>query len=151
MVVQLNRVADALDDKAWQPIVGAQAKEDAKDAVRNDIGDQSMSGWPRSNPLHPQAEWKPDGDGIVVRPTGRTRGPWRVLEDGRKAYRAGQFRSRGVRQLKGGAVTRLALVSGTVGATQGKDTWTDATVLMSKDAPKKITKAKVAAVRKAWK
>jgi hypothetical protein len=41
-------------------------------------------------------------------------------------------------------------VSGTVGATKGKDTWTDATNLIAKDAPKKIAKAKVAAVRKAW-
>jgi hypothetical protein len=150
MAVQLSRVAGALEDTAWHPIVGEQAKEDARRAVRNDIGDQSMSGWWPTKPIEPGARWKSQGDAILVTPQGRDRGPWRVLEDGRKAYRAGQFRSRGVRKLKGGAVTRLALVAGTVGATKGKDTWTDATNLIAKDAPKKIAKAKVAAVRKAW-
>jgi hypothetical protein len=150
MAVQIGRVSKAMDDRSWHPIVGAQAKEDAKTAVARDIGDHSMSGWPRAKPLDLAAEWKSLDDGIIVRPTGRTRGPWRVMEDGRKAYRAGQFRSRGSRVGKGGAYTRLALVSGTVGATQGKSTWSDATDIIAKDAAKKITKAKVAAVRKAW-
>lgn len=156
--MQLNRVAAALDDDAWKPIIGAKAKDLAANAVRREtaksgsLADLSMSGWPRSKPAKLEANWESEGSGITVGPYRRVLGPWRVLEDGRRAYRAGQFRRRGSRGATKyrGATSRLAVVSRTVGSVQGKGTWTKATNEIGRLTPRDITKAKRAAVRKAW-
>jgi hypothetical protein len=134
MAAQISRVAVALDDKSWHSIVGAQAKDNARTAVRSDLGDLSMSNWRPSKPIQLGSRWDSDGDGIIVQP--RPLGPWRVMEGGRRPGMSKQRRGRKSRR---------------VGATAGKQTWSNAVSLMSRDVPKKIAKAKVAAVRKAWK
>lgn len=113
-----------------QTAVGLFAKESVDDAVRRtparkgSLADAEMSGWPRAI----RARYDSQGDVLVVKPQGRSTGPMRVLEDGRKGYNAGDFRIRGVSKVRanGFRTVRSAQVNGRVGATKGKGTWTNA-------------------------
>jgi hypothetical protein len=78
-----------------------QAKTDAKEVVAPDAGgDLTLSNWWRPNsPSHPNRKRLTIGvrydkstegpNAYVITPTPRSKGPWRVLEDGRKASAAG--------------------------------------------------------------
>jgi hypothetical protein len=65
---------------------------------------------------------------VAITPQGRATGPMRVLEDGRKAYNAGDLRVRGYGKVRanGFRAVKTTAVNGRVGATRGKNTWTNA-------------------------
>lgn len=127
--------------------IGKAAKEDAHGAVRGDIGDQSMSNWWRGRPIQVQARYDLKGDSTIeVTPTPRSRGPWRVLEDGRRpggAYdlvQVGRVRKNGTRRAKSRGRNQ--------GATAAKTTWSDALAIMERETPKRVDKYVVeAAIR----
>lgn len=122
--------------------LGVEAKKDAAQAVRGDLGDQSMSGWWRGRPIGIAARFDHTGNGsITIEPEPRSRGPWKVLEDGRSS---GMSRGRkgGKRQRVGGVLsTSNSSASRRVGATRAKSTWTDAGELIEERTPERALDA----------
>lgn len=125
-------------------MVGKELEPLVERAIRGDIADTSMSGWTHKKPaeLTGRSELSTTvKNGIFVAPAikggawRRGLGPMRVLQDGRKAYNAGDRRRSGTRTKKktGEVVDKFRRVKRTVGATQGKNTWDEAVQLMSKD------------------
>lgn len=101
-----------------------------REVPRDAGGDDVLSGWPRKPNV---SRWElkdpritPNTASVTVRPVGAARGPFRILEDGRKAYRAGDSRASGVRYRKrtDDYVLKTRSVKGNVGATKGKGTFT---------------------------
>lgn len=120
--------------------VAQKTKGDVGEAVKGDLGDLSMSGWRRGNPIDVQGRYDVVTDSsFTVTPAKRGRGPMRVLEQGRNQGNASGFSGPGM-NVKTGVTSRTA--SGGVrkvrarkgkrwnGRTAGKDTWSDATALM---------------------
>lgn len=149
---KLDVLRDQLDGKQLQSsleAVAKAAKDDAAEAVRGDLGDQSMSHWRRGNPFQIAARYDfPSDHEIEVKPTPRTRGPWRVLEEGRKAggafdlVQVGRARKDGTRRAKSRGRNQ--------GGTGGKSTWSDAEALMDKRTPARVDRFVVkAGIRKA--
>ncbi len=111
--------------------VGEQAQKDADRALTADLGDTSMSHWRRGQPFDLKVESKLTAPTVVeVRPTGKGRGPWRVLEEGRKHGSAFDLVLVGRVRKKGrNAGTRRGKTRGrNQGATGAKTTWTEAVV-----------------------
>lgn len=136
---KLDRFRDQLDGRQLQAAldaIGKAAKEDAAEAVRSDLGDQSMSHWRRSRPIQIVARYDfPSDHEISVTPAPRARGPFTVLEEGRRA---------GVSKGRRGRAGRP------VSASTGKQTWTEAAALMDRRTPDRVDKYVVkAAIRKA--
>jgi len=130
--------------------IGKEAKEDAAKAVRGDLGDASMSNWRRGSPIQILARYDLRSDHeIEVTPTPRSRGPWRVLEDGRQGGAATDLVLVGRVRKKSG--TRRAKSRGrNQGGTAGKSTWSDAVAIMERETPKRVDRYVVeAAIRKA--
>lgn len=140
-----KRVEGFADDLAGQALraasekVGKAAKGDASEAVRGDLGDESMSHWRRRAPIQIAARYDVKSDHQVeVLPTPRSRGPWRVLEDGRSAGSAtdvvqvGRVRKNGTRRAKSRGRNQ--------GGTGGRKTWTAAVVLMADRTPGRVNK-----------
>lgn len=129
--------------------VGKGAKADAAEAVTGDIGDLSMSNWWRGRPIQIAARYDVVSDHeIEVAPTPRSRGPWRVLEEGRRGGSAtdlvlvGRVRKSGTRRARSRGRNQ--------GATAGKNTWSDAERLIEERTPDRVSKHVVeAAIRKA--
>lgn len=128
-------------------VVGKAAKQDAAEAVEADLGDRSMSHWRRGNPIELAARYDVRSDSEVeVLPTPRSRGPWRVMEDGRRAGSAydlvqvGRVRKDGTR--RGRSRGRNS------GATQGKNTWTEASALMEQRTPERVQDEHVKLIRR---
>lgn len=118
--------------------VGEKGVDIADRAVKNDIGDMSMSGWRRGNPFNIASDAKPLGDsGVEIAPQRKVRGPMRVLEEGRRSYVAGDRRQSGVRTRKsdGAVMAKTRRVKRNTSATSGKQTWSDATAVMEKQLP----------------
>lgn len=117
--------------------VGKAAKDDAAKAAQADLGDRSMSHWRRGNPIELAARYDLTSDqSIDVTPTPRSRGPWRVMEEGRKGGSATDLVQVGRRRTDG---TRRGRSRGrNSGSTQGKNTWTEATDLMERETPKRV-------------
>jgi hypothetical protein len=135
--------------KAKLEDVGKAAKGDAAKALAADIGDQSMSNWWRGRPINLAARYELKGDSsIEVTPAPRARGPWRVLEDGRRGGSATDLVLVGRVRKKSG--TRRARSRGrNQGATAGKNTWSDAVQIMERETPKRVDRYVVeAAIRK---
>lgn len=106
--------------------IGVAAKKDADEAVGGDVSDRSMSGWWRGRPIQVGARFDVvSADEVKVSPTPRSRGPWRVLEEGRQAGTSKSRRGRAPR---------------TVGATRGKGTWSDAVDKMERRTPERFAR-----------
>jgi hypothetical protein len=122
--------------------IGNKVKGDVDNAVRGDIGDLSMSGWRRGNPIQIQGAYKVlTPTSLEIAPTPRSRGPMRVLEQGRHA--GGGFQGPGVNRstgltarTKGGRVRKVRANGRWNGRTDGKDTWSDAVRVLEKKVPR---------------
>lgn len=119
-----------------------KATEDDDDvgrAVVADLGDHSMSHWrtKSGDPIDITGQAKELSDSeLEVAPTPRSRGPMRVLTDGRQSYGAGDRRQSGSRLNKAGErVAKTRKVKRNVGAQAGKGTWGDATEIMQREMP----------------
>jgi hypothetical protein len=134
--------------KAKLDQIGKAAKDDAAKAVQADLGDQSASNWWRGRPIKIEARYDLKGDHeIEVTPTPKSRGPWRVFEDGRRGGSAtdlvlvGRVRKSGTRRAKSRGRNQ--------GATAGKNTWSEAVEIMERETPKRVDRYVVqAAIRK---
>lgn len=133
--------------------LGQAAKKDADEAVRAEsskrgsLADASMSGWRRGSPIEISARYDVTSDHEVeVAPNRRTRGLWRVLEEGRVGGSAfdmvlvGRTRKDGTR--RGRSRGR------NVGETAGKGTWSDAERLIEDRTPKRVEAEVSAALRR---
>lgn len=143
---RLGAFAAEIDGTAmdkWMLELGKKCVGDAEAAVRVDIGDLSMSRWWRRSPIAmtARAELK-KAKHVEVRPPAKTRGPWRVLEQGRQSYAAGDRRVSGRRfaEKKGEWVTKYRRVKRATGAAAGKETWSDALDLMTARAERDGTR-----------
>ena len=136
--LKVDKVLNELDDPGLFRAVGMEGKKLADRAVRNDIGDMSMSGWRRGNPFDVKSRFDVSERTVEISPERRVRGPMRVLEEGRKAYNAGDSRSSGsrVRKRDGAVIAKTRKVKRNVGAHGGKNTWSDATADMERELPK---------------
>jgi hypothetical protein len=134
--------------KAALTEVGMAAKEDVESAVRGDLGDTSMSNWRRGSPFEIAGRFDVSGSTVTVLPTPRSRGPWRVLEDGRSGGAStdlvlvGRTRKNGTRRAKSRGRNQ--------GRTRGKNTWTDAERLIEKKFPDRALDALMAQLMKRW-
>ena len=121
-------------------VVGRETKGDIVEAVRGDLGDTSMSGWRRGKPTPIVGRYDIVSDHeIDMTPTPRSRGPMRVLEQGRNQGNAGGIAGPGIIQNGENAGTTARNKNGSLrkvrarkakrwnGRTQGKGTWGDAT------------------------
>ena len=149
---KLDKFRDQLDGKQLRSsleAVAKPAKDDAAEAVRGDLGDQSMSHWRRGNPIQILARYDfPSDHEIEVKPAPRARGPWRVLEDGRRPggshdlVQVGRTRKDGTRRAKSRGRNQ--------GATAAKRTWSEAADLIERRTPDRVDRYVVkAAIRKA--
>ena len=156
---KIDRVAAELDGTAARKRltrVAVDTKKDVDEAVRADLGDQSMSGWRRKKPLQINGRFDIKSDSsFEVNPVARGRGPMRVLEQGRNQGGAGGFHGPGIVRKatethQAGETVRTA--KGRVrkvraykakrwnGRTQGKGTWTDAVRLMQDRVPGRVAR-----------
>lgn len=133
-------VSDAEVAKVLSGIGGDIKTRDMPEGFRQDLGsDRAMTNWPRrGDAMELRTDYKVQATELTVRPQGKSYGPLSMLESGRTPRRAGQFRSRGVRNGKGGPSTRLALVSRTVGPMQAKKTWTDGAEIVERRMPSRL-------------
>lgn len=110
--------------------VAMQTKKDVDEAVKADLGDQSMSGWRRSKPVNIAGRFDIVSDHeFAIRPN--SQGHMVVLEQGRnngKSRPTPRFNKRGKQ-------TRRSKWNG---RTSGKHTWSDATALMQKRVGKRV-------------
>lgn len=151
--------------------VGVSTKGLVSTAVAADIGDDSMSGWRRGNPIAIVGRFDVfAGDtvrgedaseqSLVVRPARRARGPMRVLEQGRHMGNSGGIAGPGVTQKGTQAGTTRRTKNGTIAtvrATKGRrwngytgpqGTWSDTVNLLNSKAPVLAEQAITDAIRK---
>ena len=129
-------------------VVGRETKGDIVEAVRGDLGDNSMSGWRRGKPVPLVGRYDIVSDHeIDMTPAPRARGPLRVLEEGRNANAFGNAFGAAVaaftaepKLTKSGKrrKQRAKKVKRWNGVTQGKGTWSDASELMERRVPIRI-------------
>lgn len=146
-----SKLAEAFGPRQMEEFlrdVGDAGKVAAADALAADIGDQSMSNWRRGNPFDLAAKYDlVHGSAVEILPRPRARGPWRVLEEGRKpggAYdlvQVGRARKDGTRRAKSRGRNQ--------GATAGKGTWSDALQIIEKDVPARLGKHVQISIRRA--
>jgi len=118
--VKIDRVASKLTSAKMLQAVGMEGKKIATKALQDDVGgDTSMSNWRRGKPsnLTPRFDVT-SKTAVEISPTKRGAGPWRVLEEGRKAGMSRGSKKRAPRQ---------------VSASRGKGTWSSATEVMERD------------------
>ena len=146
---KLNRSLSGPDMEKLLATVGMAAKKDAAEAVAGDLGDHSMSHWRRGAPIPIEARFDVVSDNVVeVTPSKRTRGPWRVLEEGRKGGAATDLVQVGRRRKDG---TRRGKSRGrNQGATSGKATWSDGEALMASRTPGRVNDEWQKALRSAF-
>jgi hypothetical protein len=135
-------------------VAGKKMEPLVAQAVQNDIGDHSLSGWTHKAPMNitgHSEKAKSTDTGIFIAPGAadtlwhRGLGAMRVLESGRNSYAAGDRRVSGsrVRKKDGQRVAKTRKVKGNVGATKGKGTWADAETLIDAHAARAINDALV--------
>jgi len=104
-------------------------------AAQGDLGDNSMSGWRRGNPIAITGVVRVDTKDVAIEPGKRAKGPMRVLETGRHFGESGGFQGPGVNRktgetarTKAGKVrkVRARKSSRWNGHTQPRGTWTKA-------------------------
>jgi len=147
---KLDRLANDLGPQGLEDRMlklGKEASRFVDDAVKatpaksGSLGDGSMSGWRRGRPFQLQGRARASRRGgkasVIIMPAPRALGPMRVLEDGRKARGVGTLYKRGSYTSKktGASYSRLGVTKRAVGATEGKRTWTNATVVMARYVP----------------
>ena len=129
--------------------LGKKFEPYVEQAVKGDFGDNSLSGWTRKAPVQVVGHAEKANSveqGVFVSPAaaGARRqfglGVMRVMSDGRRSYAAGDRRSSGWRTRKkdGARVQKFRKVKGTVGATKGRGTWSDAVELMDRNAARHV-------------
>jgi hypothetical protein len=131
-------------------VVARQTAKDVDEAVRADLGDQSMSGWRRGSPIPVTGDAKVVSDNeISVSPMRRALGPMRVLEQGRQSYSAGDRRTSGsyVSKKTGERKQKTRKVKRNTKATAGKGTWSDAVLLMQGRVGQRMDAQVVDAIR----
>jgi hypothetical protein len=128
--------------------VGTVGQREVTAATRATIGDLSMSGWTRRNPIQVRPRFTVKGGQVTVRP-GRAAGPMRVLESGREARASGAYREYQANRRDGSQVTRRRKVRRNVGAMAGKGVWSRAERGMSRSMPRELTRLQRDAFRKA--
>ena len=100
-----------------------------KDGGMSGFGNDKLQGYFRS----------PTGPELVMQPKGRQTGQFSILQSGRRAYKAGDRRSKGFTP-KGRQ--KIGKISGNVGAQAGKGTWTDAERRMRQNAERDLRKVR---------
>lgn len=125
---KLAAIERDLTDKRTLTRLGVQAKGDAVEALRADIGDQSLSNWRRRRPIDLTPRFEIEGDQVHVAPKRGAVGPTRVLTAGRQA----------------GVSRRGRPVS----ASRGKGTWDDAVELMERRTPERVHREVQAVLRR---
>jgi hypothetical protein len=134
---KIDKLSTEFSDRAIADLnkrVGMETKKDVDAAVRGDLGDLSMSNWRRGRPIQVTGRFDVEGDSLVISPAARSRGPMRVLEDGRRAGTARGRRGRPGRR---------------VSSSRGKSTWSDAVQIMEREVPGRIAKQVNKAIRSA--
>jgi hypothetical protein len=129
---KMNRLSDELSGRGLDKLttkIGVAAKKDAADALRGDIGDESLSNWRPGRPISMRTRFVVKGGTIELTPQGRAIGPWTVLHRGR---RAGISR-RGRRY----------------GGSSGRGTWSDVERLVAQRTPKRVADEVNAGLRRA--
>ena len=150
---RLGLLAAEFDGTAGRKRLEAVAKDTAKDvdeAVRADLGDQSMSGWRRGSPIPVTGTAEVvSATEIKVSPPRTALGPMRVLEQGRQSYAAGDRRAAGsyVSKKTGERKAKTRKVKRNTKATAGKGTWSDAVRLMQGRVGKRVDAQVVDAIR----
>lgn len=134
---QLDEVAQQFDGRAIDKRLmrlALMAKGDADEVVATDVGaDYAMSNWRRNKPIPIHVRYDLTGPHqVTVHPTPRSKGPWRVLEEGRQASYRGQVFFYTAKNGK----TRHRYSKG-ASASPAKHTWTKAVVLMSMRAQRR--------------
>lgn len=136
----------AAEDKMVK--IGVELKADAVKAVVADLGDETMSGWWRATARRPMREPIPivtafdvaSDTELLIQPRGASKGPWRVLEKGRKASSKGDtytYTRRRKTKTKGITVsTGTRKRKRNSGTTPAKHTWSEAVVEMKRNVPK---------------
>lgn len=153
LAADLRALAAAASDEMLVRVaaeVGNAAAADVDDAVRGDIGDQSMSGWRRGRPIAIVGDAKPASKGSIdIIPARPAVGPMRVLQSGRQSYAAGSARASGtrVRKSDGAIVTKSRKIKRNVGATKGKGTWSDAERLIEQRSTQRAVEVLVKEVK----
>lgn len=121
--------------------VAVQTKKDVDEAIKADLGDQSMSGWRRKKPIQLKGVYDVVSDTqFRVRPN--VAGPVRVLEEGRNK---GRSQSKARYSRKTGKQLRSKRWNG---RTQPKHTWTEAVKLMQDRVPGRVDKVVQEAIAK---
>jgi hypothetical protein len=162
---KIERLQSELDGPAYRrrlKEVGKKVEPYVGQAIRQDgLSDQSMSGWPRKNPMvldGYSALSSSVSGGIFVAPGVKggnwknALGPMRVLQDGRKAYTKGDRRQKGtrVRKKTGETVATFRKVKRNLGATKGKETWTHAEQLININIARHVYETLVQAAIRSW-
>jgi len=123
-------------------VIGKGAVKDAQEAVRADgVGDLVMSGWK----VQIEADYKVTKGSVVITPAKVSRGPFRVMEQGRNMGDTGLVQGPGVvrkgaragetLRTKKGALRKVRTTTAKRwnGYTRAKFTWSDALKLMTKN------------------
>lgn len=130
--------------------IGVDAKGDALEAVKADLGDNSMSGWWRPSARRPSRKPIPvvtafsvvSDTELQIIPRGSSAGPWRVLEEGRKASAKGDeysYSKRRTTKARGAfTATYTRNRKRNSGSTPAKRTWTEAVRLMQERTPARV-------------
>lgn len=156
---RMDAFADEISGKAQADRLRRLARDlqrEAVEAVRESparsgsLADGSMSGWHRGRPVRlatrVTSHLAGDRKTLLVTPD-RTAGLWRVLESGRRAQTKGDRIARGV--TKKGNV-RMRRVKRTMGATEGKGTWSRASEAMVRRSRAELPRHVVSTFRKTF-
>ena len=142
---KVGRFQKELTDDATMHAIGKMAKSEAMKAASSDLGgDPKFSGWA------PKLDTRYDmvGPGVIsFHPTRRAAGPWTVAEYGRNST-AGP-RMTGPRLTQTGRVSKRRTKRWN-GRTAGKNTATDALVMIDKKVPKIVETAIGRAIAKTF-
>lgn len=144
---QLQQEMSGANAERHMTVIGVAAKRDALQAVKSDLGDDTMSGWWRASGRRPNRKPIPivtafnvvNDTQLSIYPRGASAGPWRVLEEGRKESAKGSEAAYSKRRrLKSGEVvirqyTRARKRNS--GATPAKKTWSKAVDLIVARTP----------------
>lgn len=143
---KLHSLAESFTGRVMQKSLtelGVAAKKDIDGVLRGTLGDQSMSHWTRSKPIALTTRFDLVGDsGLVIHPGRRETGPWRVLEEGRKAHTKGDITVSPGRPKKDGTLgkPRKRKSKRTGGATAGKGTWSAAAAVVEEKSPARMAR-----------
>ena len=143
---KLDNLAESFTGRVMQKSLtelGVEAKRDIAGVLTGAIGDQSMSHWWRGKPIELKTRFDLIGDsGLVIHPGRKETGPWRVLEDGRKAQSKGDITVYPGRPKVDGTLgaPRKRKSKRTGRATTGKGTWSAAAAVVEAKSPARMAR-----------